>query len=89
MICSVPFEDLARDAAWVAERMAARLGDAKLRANFQIQVLTGLFFRNKGCYIVGKLINGFNEFAVCAAGAAQAPLRGQQSILGHASHAGD
>ncbi len=59
----VGFEDLSRDAAWVAERMAARLGDAKLRANFQIQVLTGLFFRNKGCYIVGKLINGFNEFA--------------------------
>ncbi|OYT92739.1 MAG: bifunctional isocitrate dehydrogenase kinase/phosphatase [Burkholderiales bacterium PBB3] len=59
----VGFEDLPRDATWVAERMAARLGDAKLRANFQIQVLTGLFFRNKGCYIVGKLINGFNEFA--------------------------
>ena len=59
----VGFEDLPRDAAWVAERMAARLGDVKLRANFQIQVLTGLFFRNKGCYIVGKLINGFNELA--------------------------
>ena len=59
----LPFDDLERDATWVAERMTARLGDAKLRANFQIQVLTGLFFRNKGCYIVGKLINGFNEFA--------------------------
>ena len=57
------FDDLPRDVASVAERLAARLGDAKLRANFQIQVLTGLFFRNKGCYIVGKLINGFNELA--------------------------
>ena len=57
------FDDLPRDAAWVGERLAARLGDAKLRANYQIQVLTGLFFRNKGCYIVGKLINGFNELA--------------------------
>jgi isocitrate dehydrogenase kinase/phosphatase len=56
------FEDLVRDTAWVAEAMQQRLGDAKLRANFQIQVLSGLFFRNKGCYIVGKLINGFNEF---------------------------
>ena len=56
------FEDLARDTAWVAEAMQQRLGDAKLRANFQIQVLSGLFFRNKGCYVVGKLINGFNEF---------------------------
>jgi isocitrate dehydrogenase kinase/phosphatase len=25
-------------------------------------VLTGLFFRNKGAYIVGRLINGFTEF---------------------------
>ncbi len=56
------FEDLVRDTAWVAQAMLERLGDAKLRANFQIQVLSGLFFRNKGCYIVGKLINGFNEF---------------------------
>lgn len=56
------FEDLARDTAWVASAMQQRLGDAKLRANFQIQVLSGLFFRNKGCYVVGKLINGFNEF---------------------------
>ena len=58
-----PFENLPRDAAWVQAAMAERLGDAKLRANFQIQVLTSLFFRNKGAYIVGKLINGFNEFA--------------------------
>jgi isocitrate dehydrogenase kinase/phosphatase len=58
----LPFEDLPRDAAWVAAAMAQRLGDAKLRANLQIQVLSGLFFRNKGCYVVGKLINGFNEY---------------------------
>ena len=56
------FDNLARDAARVQAVMAERLGDAKLRANFQIQVLTGLFFRNKGAYIVGKLINGFTEF---------------------------
>jgi len=56
------FDNMARDAALVQAAMAERLGDAKLRANFQIQVLTGLFFRNKGAYIVGKLINGFNEF---------------------------
>ncbi len=56
------FDNLARDAALVAAAMQQRLGDAKLRANFQIQVLSGLFFRNKGCYVVGKLINGFNEF---------------------------
>ena len=63
----IAFEDLERDATLVQEAMLARLLDGpqptKLRANFQIQVLTGLFFRNKGCYIVGKLINGFTEFA--------------------------
>jgi len=58
----MPFANLERDAGLVAAAMADRLGDAKLRANFQIQVLTGLFFRNKGSYVVGKLINGFNEF---------------------------
>jgi len=57
-----PFADLSGDAARVQVAMAEQLGDVKLRANFQLQVLSGLFFRNKGCYIVGKLINGFNEF---------------------------
>ena len=56
------FEDLDRDAGFVVSAINAALGDAKLRANFQFQVLTSLFFRNKGAYIVGKLINGFNEF---------------------------
>jgi len=57
----VGFEDLERDARYVLEAISQRLGDVKLRANFQIQVLTGLFFRNKGAYVVGKIINGFNE----------------------------
>ena len=56
-----PFEDLDGDLARVRAAMQARLGAAKLRANFQIQVLSGLFYRNKGAYLVGKLINGFNE----------------------------
>jgi len=56
------FEDADRDAALVQAAMAERLMDTKLRANFQFQVLTGMFYRNKGAYIVGKLINGFNEF---------------------------
>jgi isocitrate dehydrogenase kinase/phosphatase len=55
------FEDLARDAAYVAAEMNSHLGDVQRRANFQIQVLASLFFRNKGAYVVGKLINGFNE----------------------------
>ena len=55
------FEDLDRDAAYVVDALQKRLGDVKLRANFQVQVLSGLFYRNKGAYVVGKIINGFTE----------------------------
>ena len=58
----VGFEDLPRDAAWVVQALAAKLNNTTVRTNFQIQVLTSLFFRNKGAYVVGKLINGFNEY---------------------------
>ena len=58
------FEDLTRDAGYVVEALQKRLGDVKLRANFQIQVLSSLFYRNKGAYVVGKIINGFNEVPV-------------------------
>jgi isocitrate dehydrogenase kinase/phosphatase len=53
--------DLPRDAGCVVSAMRGRLDKVKLRANFQIQVLSSLFFRNKGAYVVGKIINGFNE----------------------------
>jgi len=57
----VPFEDLPRDAALVLQAMKQHFDHVKLRANFQFQVLSGLFFRNKGAYVVGKIINGFQE----------------------------
>jgi isocitrate dehydrogenase kinase/phosphatase len=55
------FEDLGRDVEHVLAAVRKRLGDVALRANFQIQVLSSLFYRNKGAYLVGKIINGFNE----------------------------
>jgi len=55
------FEDIERDARYVATAMRRELGADKPRSNFQIQVLTSLFFRNKGAYLVGKIINGFRE----------------------------
>ena len=55
------FADLPGDAALVVQAMRVRLDQVRLRTNFQIQVLASLFFRNKGAYIVGKIINGFNE----------------------------
>jgi isocitrate dehydrogenase kinase/phosphatase len=57
----IEFEDLARDVEHVAQAMASELGGFRPRANFQIQVLSSLFYRNKGAYLVGKIINGFTE----------------------------
>ncbi|KQM68508.1 bifunctional isocitrate dehydrogenase kinase/phosphatase [Xylophilus sp. Leaf220] len=58
---ALPFEDVERDAHDVAAAMEARMAGLTLRANFQIQVLSSLFYRNKGAYVVGKLLNGFFE----------------------------
>ncbi|MDQ6638749.1 MAG: bifunctional isocitrate dehydrogenase kinase/phosphatase, partial [Pseudomonadota bacterium] len=55
------FDDLGRDVAALMAAIDAQLGEFRMRANFQIQVLSSLFFRNKGAYIVGKIINGFNQ----------------------------
>ena len=57
------FAHLERDTRHVLAAVQDRLAldQVKLRANFQIQVLTSLFFRNKGAYLVGKIINGFTE----------------------------
>ena len=61
-----PFEDLGRDIdavlAALRQHVHERLGvPVRLRANFQIQVLSSLFFRNKGAYIIGKIVNGFAD----------------------------
>ncbi|SHM28260.1 bifunctional isocitrate dehydrogenase kinase/phosphatase [Rhizobacter sp. OV335] len=55
------FEDLERDIDHVLAAVNEQMGDFRPRANFQIQVLSSLFFRNKGAYAVGKVINGFRE----------------------------
>ena len=55
------FDDLERDIDDVLDAMRAELGTLRPRANFQIQVLASLFYRNKGAYLVGKIINGFSE----------------------------
>jgi len=57
----VEFEDLARDVDDVVRALLRSLGDARLRANFQVQVLSSLFYRNKGAYVVGKIVNGFGQ----------------------------
>ena len=56
-----PFEDIDRDIDAVHAAVNEQLGDYRMRANFQVQVLGSLFYRNKGAYLVGKFINGFVE----------------------------
>ena len=56
-----PFEDLARDTARVVRAIHRYIGETRWRSNFQVQVLSSLFFRNKGAYVVGKIINGDRE----------------------------
>jgi len=63
----LPFADLERDFRYVL--LAIRLHiprRLRLEANHQIQVLSSLFYRNKRCYLIGKIINGSLEqpFAV-------------------------
>lgn len=55
------FEDLPRDVQLLADRIRDQLGKRTLRPNFQIQVLSSLFYRNKGAYLVGKIITGYTE----------------------------
>jgi isocitrate dehydrogenase kinase/phosphatase len=55
------FEDLGRDIDQVMSALHGTVGSVRLRANFQIQVLSSLFYRNKGAYLIGKIVNGFNE----------------------------
>jgi isocitrate dehydrogenase kinase/phosphatase len=62
-----PFEDLPRDLRSVLRALRAHFPrPARARPNLQIQVVNSLFFRNKGAYVVGKILNGHQElpFAV-------------------------
>ncbi|MCY4756258.1 bifunctional isocitrate dehydrogenase kinase/phosphatase [Pelomonas aquatica] len=55
------FAHLDADVDRVLAAVKQQLGEFRWRANFQLQVLSSLFYRNKGAYVVGKIINGFSE----------------------------
>ena len=58
-----PFADLPRDVDYVYEAVCRYLNGMPTReVNFQIQVLGSAFYRNKAAYIIGKAINGANEY---------------------------
>lgn len=58
---AIPFDDLDRDISFIFDALKKQMGEVRLRTNFQVQVLSSLFFRNKGAYIVGKVVNGFRS----------------------------
>jgi len=57
-----PFAALERDVALVEARMIQAFGLHEAEPNQQFQVLSNLFFRNKGAYIVGRAVNGAREY---------------------------
>ncbi|WP_322023200.1 bifunctional isocitrate dehydrogenase kinase/phosphatase [Burkholderia sp. BCC1977] len=52
-----PFEDLTRDIGCVMQAISDEFGQFDAAPNFQIHVLSSLFFRNKSAYIIGRIIN--------------------------------
>ena len=57
-----PFAALDRDVQLAEARMRDAFGLNQAEPNQQFQVLSNLFFRNKGAYIVGRAINGAREY---------------------------
>ena len=58
-----PFADLERDVNYVYQAIHHYLQEMPRREdNFQIQVLGSAFYRNKAAYIIGKAINGAQEY---------------------------
>jgi isocitrate dehydrogenase kinase/phosphatase len=54
-----PYEHLRRDVRYLERSLLERRTPGwKADANYQIQVLDRLFFRNKAAYIVGRVVNG-------------------------------
>lgn len=62
-----PFADLERDIGYMVEAMRLHLGRwPKPEPNLQVRVLASPFYRNKGAYVIGKIVNGDQDhpFAV-------------------------
>lgn len=57
-----PFEDLRRDIGDVVRAVTEHLGDFRIAPNFQVHVLSSLFFRNKTAFIIGRILNGDHSY---------------------------
>lgn len=57
-----PFADLKRDICFILRRLREYFPQPQqVQPNFQLQVLSSLFYRNKAAYIIGRAINGNTE----------------------------
>jgi len=58
-----PFEDLDRDVDHILRAALEALGEwPAMEVNSQIQVLYAPFYRNKTAYIIGKAVNGYQDY---------------------------
>ncbi len=66
---TLPFENFKRDSRHIAKSICKvfKKGNRTAELNFQYQVINTLFYRNKAAYIVGKAINGHNEYPFAVA----------------------
>lgn len=57
------FADLKRDVRFMLAEIKRHLGEwPAAEANFQLQILSSAFYRNKAAYIIGKAVNGSLEY---------------------------
>ena len=62
------FDDLERDLDYILLAAERHLGEwPRAEDNFQLQVLSMPFYRNKAAYIIGKVVNGAQEYPFMAA----------------------
>lgn len=59
---STAFANLDHEVAIVAVMLSELINQDRLEENYQIKMLCSLFFRNKGAYLVAKMINGNREY---------------------------
>lgn len=66
---NLSYENLHRDARHIAKSICKifKKGERTAALNFQYQIINTLFFRNKAAYIVGKVVNGHNEYPIAIA----------------------
>ncbi len=58
-----PYADLDRDVDHVMEALLEHLGGSwpQEEPNFQVQVLSSAFYRNRAAYVVGRIVNGNDQ----------------------------